>query len=194
MKLMKDRNDYIHEQRVVQLRTYQSIADEVGLSRERVRQIVVAVSQRIRWEQEIEALPDKPHKMCHLVLPRRVRNCLKNEFLFDLTFEEFIEYAEKKKLDNIPNLGKGSISLLETRLAEQGYVLPKRLRSKASLLRDAVQSKREARYAKYRQIIQWREEQRSIKWIAREVDMSYGGVTGIIHRFLANPGALDGKE
>ena len=191
---MKDRNDYIHEQRVVQLRTYQSIADEVGLSRERVRQIVVAVSQRIRWEQEIEALPDKPHKMCHLVLPRRVRNCLKNEFLFDMTFEEFIEYAEKKKLDNIPNLGKGSIALLETRLAEQGYVLPKRLRSKASLLRDAVQSKREARYAKYRQIMQWREEQRSIKWIAREVDMSYGGVTGILHRFLANPGALDGKE
>ena len=54
---MKDRNDYIHEQRVVQLRTYQSIADEMGLSRERVRQIVVTVSQRIRWEQEIEALP-----------------------------------------------------------------------------------------------------------------------------------------
>ena len=77
---MKDRNDYIHEQRVVQLRTYQSIADEVGLSRERIRQIVVSVSQRIRWEQEIEALPDKPHKMCHLVLPRRIRNCLKNEF------------------------------------------------------------------------------------------------------------------
>ena len=191
---MKDRNEYIHEQRVVQLRTYQSIADEVGLSRERVRQIVVAVSQRIRWEQEIEALPDKPHKMCHLVLPRRVRNCLKNEFLFDLTFEEFIEYAEKKKLDNIPNLGKGSIALLETRLAEQGYVLPKRLRSKASLLRDRVQSKREARYAKYRQIMKWREERRSIKWIAYEVDMSYGGVTGVIHRFLANPEALDGKE
>ena len=191
---MKDRNDYIHEQRVVQLRTYQSIADEVGLSRERVRQIVVAVSQRIRWEQEIEALPDKPHKMCHLVLPRRVRNCLKNEFLFDLTFEEFIEYAEKKKLDNIPNLGKGSIALLETRLAEQGYVLPKRLRSKASLLRDRVQSKREARYAKYRQIMKWREERRSIKWIAYEVDMSYGGVTRVIHRFLANPGALDGEE
>ena len=191
---MKDRNDYIHEQRVVQLRTYQSIADEVGLSRERIRQIVVAVSQRIRWEQEIEALPDKPHKMCHLVLPRRVRNCLKNEFLFDLTFEEFIEYAEKKKLDNIPNLGKGSIALLETRLAEQGYVLPKRLRSKASLLRDRVQSKREARYAKYRQIMKWREERRSIKWIAYEVDMSYGGVTGVIHRFLANPEALDGKE
>lgn len=191
---MKDRNEYIHEQRVVQLRTYQSIADEVGLSRERVRQIVVAVSQRIRWEQEIEALPDKPHKMCHLVLPRRVRNCLKNEFLFDLTFEEFIEYAEKKKLDNIPNLGKGSIALLETRLAEQGYVLPKRLRSKASLLRDRVQSKREARYAKYRQIMKWREERRSIKWIAYEVDMSYGGVTGVIHRFLANPEALDGEE
>lgn len=191
---MKDRNDYIHEQRVVQLRTYQSIADEMGLSRERVRQIVVTVSQRIRWEQEIEALPDKPHKMCHLVLPRRVRNCLKNEFLFDLTFEEFIEYAEKKKLDNIPNLGKGSIALLETRLAEHGYVLPKRLRSKASLLRDRVQAKREARYAKYRQIMKWREEQRSIKWIAREVDMSYGGVTQIIQRFLANPEALDGKE
>jgi len=191
---MKDRNEYIHEQRVVQLRTYQSIADEVGLSRERVRQIVVAVSQRIRWEQEIEALPDKPSKMCHLVLPRRVRNCLKNEFLFDLTFKEFIEYAEKKKLENIPNLGKGSIALLETRLAEQGYVLPKRLRSKASLLRDRVQSKREARYAKYRQIMKWREERRSIKWIAYEVDMSYGGVTGVIHRFLANPEALDGEE
>lgn len=191
---MKDRNDYIHEQRVVQLRTYQSIADEMGLSRERVRQIVVTVSQRIRWEQEIEALPDKPHKMCHLVLPRRVRNCLKNEFLFDLTFEEFIEYAEKKKLDNIPNLGKGSIALLETRLAEQGYVLPGRLRSKASLLRDRAQARREARYAKYRQIMKWREEQRSMKWIAREVDMSYGGVAQIIQRFLANPEALDGEE
>jgi hypothetical protein len=191
---MKDRNEYIHEQRVVQLRTYQSIADEVGLSRERIRQIVVAVSQRIRWEQEIEALPDKPHKMCHLVLPRRVRNCLKNEFLFDLTFEEFIEYAEKKKLDNIPNLGKGSIALLETRLAEQGYDLPGGLRSKASLLRDKAQAKREARYAKYRQIMQWREEQRSIKWIAYELGMSYGGVAQIIQRFLANPEALDGKE
>jgi len=191
---MKDRNDYIHEQRVVQLRTYQSIADEVGLSRQRVCQIVVAVSQRIRWEQEIEALPDKPSKMCHLVLPRRIRNCLKNEFLFDLTFEEFIEYAEKKELDNIPNLGKGSIGTLEARLLEQGYILPGRLRSKASLLRDTVQSKREARYAKYRKIMQWREEQRSIKWIAHEVDMSYGGVTQIIQRFLANPGALDGEE
>ncbi len=191
---MKDRNEYIHEQRVVQLRTYQSIADEVGLSRERIRQIVVAVSQRIRWEQEIEALPDKPHKMCHLVLPRRVRNCLKNEFLFDLTFEEFIEYAEKKKLDNIPNLGKGSIALLETRLAEHGYDLPGGLRSKASLLRDKAQAKREARYAKYRQIMQWREEQRSIKWIAYELGMSYGGVAQIIQRFLANPEALDGKE
>ena len=191
---MKDRNDYIHEQRVVQLRTYQSIADEVGLSRQRVCQIVVTVSQRIRWEQEIEALPDKPSKMCHLVLPRRIRNCLKNEFLFDLTFEEFIEYAEKKKLENIPNLGKGSIALLETRLAEHGYDLPGRLRSKASLLRDTVQSKREARYAKYRQIMRWREEQRSIKWIAHEVNMSYGGVVQIIQRFLANPGALNGKE
>ena len=191
---MKDRNDYIHEQRVVQLRTYQSIADEVGLSRERIRQIVVSVSQRIRWEQEIEALPDKPHKMCHLVLPRRIRNCLKNEFLFDLTFEEFLDYAEKKELDNIPNLGKGSISTLEARLLEQGHLLPGRLRNKTSLLRDARESKREARYAKYRQIMRWREEQRSIKWIAHEVDMSYGGVIGVIHRFLANPGALDGKE
>ena len=191
---MKDRNDYIHEQRVVKLRPYQSIADEVGLSRQRVCQIVVSVSQRIRWEKEIEALPDKPSKMCHLVLPRRIRNCLKNEFLFDLTFEEFIEYAEKKELDNIPNLGKGSIGTREARLLEQGYILPGRLRSKASLLRDTVQSKREARYAKYRKIMQWREEQRSIKWIAHEVDMSYGGVTQIIQRFLANPGALDGEE
>ena len=191
---MKDRNDYIHEQRVVQLRTYQSIADEVGLSRQRVCQIVVAVSQRIRWEQEIEALPDKPSKMCHLVLPRRIRNCLKNEFLFDLTFKEFLEHAEKKELDNIPNLGRGSIALLETRLAEQGHVMPRRLRNKASLLRDTVQSKREARYAKYRKIMRWREEQRSIKWIAHEVDMSYGGVTQIIQRFLANPEALNGKK
>ena len=191
---MKDRNDYIHGQRVVQLRTYQSIADEVGLSRQRVCQTVVNVSQRVRWEQEIEALPDKPSKMCHLVLPRRIRNCLKNEGLFDLTFEEFLDYAEKKELDNIPNLGKGSISTLEARLLEQGYILPGRLRSKASLLRDTVQSKREARYAKYRKIMQWREEQRSIKWIAHEVDMSYGGVTQIIQRFLANPGALDGEE
>ena len=163
---MKDRNDYIHEQRVVQLRTYQSIADEVGLSRQRVCQIVVAVSQRIRWEQEIEALPDKPSKMCHLVLPRRI----------------------------LPTRGRGSIALLETRLSEQGHVMPRRLRNKASLLRDTVQSKREARYAKYRQIMQWREEQRSIKWIAHEVDMSYGGVTQIIQRFLANPEALDGKK
>ena len=191
---MKDRNDYIHEQRVVQLRTYQSIADEVGLSRQRVCQIVVAVSQRIRWEQEIEALPDKPSKMCHLVLPRRIRNCLKNEFLFDLTFEEFLEYAEKKELDNIPNLGRGSIALIETRLSEQGQIMPRRLRNKASLLRDTVQSKREDRYAKYRKIMRWREEQRSIKWIAHEVDMSYGGVTQIIQRFLANPEALDGKK
>ena len=191
---MKDRNDYIHEQRVVQLRTYQSIADEVGLSRQRVCQIVVAVSQRIRWEQEIEALPDKPSKMCHLVLPRRIRNCLKNEFLFDLTFKEFLEHAEKKELDNIPNLGRGSIAFLETRLAEQGHVMPRRLRNKASLLRDTVQSKREDRYAKYRKIMRWREEQRSIKWIAHEVDMSYGGVTQIIQRFLANPEALDGKK
>jgi hypothetical protein len=72
--------------------------------------------------------------------------------------------------------------------------MPRRLRNKASLLRDTVQSKREARYAKYRQIMQWREEQRSIKWIAHEVDMSYGGVTQIIQRFLANPEALDGKK
>lgn len=191
---MKDRNDYIYEQRVVQLRTYQSIADEMGLSRQRVCQIVVTVSQRIRWEQEIEALPDKPSKMCHLVLPRRVRNCLKNEGLFDLTFEEFIDYADKKELDNIPNLGKGSIALLETRLLEHGHLMPGRLRNKTSLLRDARESKREARYAKYRQIMQWREERRSIKWIAYELDMSYGGVVQIIQRFLANPEALDGKE
>lgn len=191
---MKDRNDYIYEQRVVQLRTYQSIADEMGLSRQRVCQIVVTVSQRIRWEQEIEALPDKPSKMCHLVLPRRVRNCLKNEGLFDLTFEEFLDYADKKELDNIPNLGKGSIALLETRLLEHGHLMPGRLRNKTSLLRDARESKREARYAKYRQIMQWREERRSIKWIAYELDMSYGGVVQIIQRFLANPEALDGKE
>ena len=191
---MKDRNDYIYEQRVVQLRTYQSIADEMGLSRQRVCQIVVTVSQRIRWEQEIEALPEKPSKMCHLVLPRRVRNCLKNEGLFDLTFEEFIDYADKKELDNIPNLGKGSIALLETRLLEHGHLMPGGLRNKTSLLRDARESKREARYAKYRQIMQWREERRSIKWIAYELDMSYGGVVQIIQRFLANPEALDGKE
>lgn len=191
---MKDRNDYIYEQRVVQLRTYQSIADEMGLSRQRVCQIVVTVSQRIRWEQEIEALPDKPSKMCHLVLPRRVRNCLKNEGLFDLTFEEFLDYADKRELDNIPNLGKGSIALLETRLSEHGHLMPTRLRNKTSLLRDIKESKREARYAKYRQIMKWREERRSIKWIARELDMSYGGVAQIIYRFLANPGALDGKE
>ena len=191
---MKDRNDYIHGQRVVQLRTYQSIADEVGLSRQRVCQIVVNVSQRVRWEQEIEALPDNPSKMCHLVLPRRIRNCLKNEGLFDLTFEEFLNHAEQKALDNIPNLGKRSIALLETRLSEQGHIMPERLRNKTSLLRDARDFIREARYAKYRQIMQWRKEQRSIKWIAHEVDMSYGGVTQVIQRFLANPEALDGKE
>ena len=46
-----DRDLYIHGQRVVQLRTYQSIADETGLSRQRVHQIVIAVSQQIRKQQ-----------------------------------------------------------------------------------------------------------------------------------------------
>jgi len=49
---MKDRDLYIHGQRVVQLRTYQSIADETGLSRQRAHQIVIAVSQQIRKQQE----------------------------------------------------------------------------------------------------------------------------------------------
>lgn len=46
-----DRDLYIHGQRVVQLRTYQSIAEETGLSRQRVHQIVIAVSQQIRKQQ-----------------------------------------------------------------------------------------------------------------------------------------------
>ncbi len=126
---MKDRDLYIHKQRVVELRTYKSIGDELGITRQRVEQIVETVSRYIRWKQEIECL-DKPTKMCHLVLPRRVRNCLRNEGLYDLTFEEFIERAEapvfgwsvpKKKIDNIPNLGAGSIALLKQRLSEQGY-------------------------------------------------------------------------
>lgn len=126
---MKDRDLYIHEQRVVELRTYKSIGDELGITRQRVRQIVETVSRHIRWQQEIECL-DKPTKMCHLVLPRRVRNCLRNEGLYDLTFEEFIKRAEapvlgwsvpKKKIDNIPNLGAGGIALLKQRLSEQGY-------------------------------------------------------------------------
>lgn len=48
---MKDRDLYIHGQRVVQLRTYQSIADETGLSRQRVHQIVIEVSKQIRKQQ-----------------------------------------------------------------------------------------------------------------------------------------------
>jgi predicted transcriptional regulator len=111
---MKSRDLYIHEQRVVALRTYQSIAEEMGLSRQRIKQIVVDVSRHIRWMQSV----NEPQKMCDLVLPRRIRNCLKNEGLFDLTFEEFIDYSKKKNLGNIPNLGKGSIALLELKLTE----------------------------------------------------------------------------
>jgi DNA-directed RNA polymerase alpha subunit len=99
---------------VVALRTYQSIAEEMDLSRQRIKQIVVAVSQHIQWMQSV----DEPRKMCDLVLPRRIRNCLKNEGLFDLTFEEFIDYSKKKNLGDIPNLGKGSLELLELKLTE----------------------------------------------------------------------------
>jgi hypothetical protein len=70
---MKDRDLYIHEQRIVELRTYKSIGDELGITRQRVRQIVETVSRHIRWQQEIESL-HKLTKMCHLVLPRRIKS------------------------------------------------------------------------------------------------------------------------
>ena len=104
------RDHKIWRERVFGQRTLQAIANEHGISRERVRQIVDKVAM--------------PVVIRNIHWTRGTFNCLCNENLTKMFLAEFVEYARTNDLRRIPNLGKIRLREIKTKLGKHGYVLP----------------------------------------------------------------------
>lgn len=118
---MLTRNQQIHQERVVEKRTLQSIALKHGVSRERVRQIVAKIDAVTSL---MKSFPEVPVYVKDIPWTVRTYNCLCNENLTPMFLAEFVEYARRNDLRRIPNLGKVSLREIKTKLAQHGYELP----------------------------------------------------------------------
>jgi len=118
---MSIRNQAIYNERVVEKRTLQAIANEYALSRERIRQIV----RKVGKDNELEKnFPETPVLVCDIQWTRRTYNCLCNENLTPMILSDFIEHSKTNDLRRVPNLGKISLGEIKTKLYQHGYELP----------------------------------------------------------------------
>jgi DNA-directed RNA polymerase alpha subunit len=124
------RNEGVYHKRVVEKRTLQSVADEYGITRERVRQIVVKMDKKALWEAVRASRPSPPKIMKDIWWSRRVYNCLYNEDLLRVSLSDFVEHLSHNRLINrIPNMGKKSVEEICKRLEENGQQDISHLRS-----------------------------------------------------------------
>jgi DNA-directed RNA polymerase alpha subunit len=124
------RNEEVYHKRVVEKRTLQSVADEYGITRERVRQIVSKLDKKALWEAARASRPSPPSIMKDIWWSRRVYNCLYNEDLLRVSLSDFVEHLSHNRLmGRIPNMGKKSVEEICKRLEENGQQDISHLRS-----------------------------------------------------------------
>ena len=125
-----ERNEGVYHKRVVEKRTLQSVADEYGITRERVRQIVAKLDKKALWEAVRASRPSPPSIMKDIWWSRRVYNCLYNEDLLRVSLSDFVEHLSHNRLmGRIPNMGKKSVEEICKRLEENGQQDISHLRS-----------------------------------------------------------------
>jgi len=124
------RNEEVYHKRVVEKRTLQSVADEYGITRERVRQIVAKIDKKALWEAARASRPSPPKVMKDIWWSRRAYNCLYNEDLLRVSLEDFVENVSHSRLiHRVPNMGKKTIEEICKRLEENGQQNISHLRS-----------------------------------------------------------------
>ena len=124
------RNEEVYHKRVVEKRTLQSVADEYGITRERVRQIVAKIDRKALWEAARASRSSPPRTMKDIWWSRRVYNCLYNEDLLRVSLSDFVEHLSHNRLmGRIPNMGKKSVEEICKRLEENGQQDISHLRS-----------------------------------------------------------------
>jgi DNA-directed RNA polymerase sigma subunit (sigma70/sigma32) len=178
---MLTRNEEIYDARVEKGRTLQSIADQYGISRERVRQITAKLE---RQKKRIRMFPAVPERMDQIEWPVRVFNCLCNEGLDSLTIEEFIDYFKTNDIEQITNLGKKSVQHVVDTIKELGYDFdPFFVRKELRLTVKKVQEmKRQARMARDESIWQQYNDLRKCDYIAEHHNVTIGTVYNVIKR------------
>jgi DNA-directed RNA polymerase alpha subunit len=125
-----ERNEGVYHKRVVEKRTLQSVADEYGITRERVRQIVAKIDKKALWEAVRASRSSPPSIMKDIWWSRRVYNCLYNEDLLRVSLSDFVEHLSHNRLmGRIPNMGKKSVEEICKRLEENGQQDISHLRS-----------------------------------------------------------------
>lgn len=117
-----ERDEEIYHKRMIDKRTLQSVGDEYGLSRERIRGIVAKLHRVKLREKEKESRCLNPEVMGDIQWSSvRIVNCLINEGAIGMSIEEFIKNFNYNRLLRTPNFGGKAIQELCRKLEEHGY-------------------------------------------------------------------------
>jgi len=178
---MLTRNEEIYDARVEKGRTLQSIADQHGISRERVRQIAEKLE---RQKTRVKTFPAVPERIDQIEWPVRVFNCFRNEDLDSLTLEEFIDYFKTNDIERIPNLGKKSIKHVVDTINGLGYDFDPFFARKERQItfREMQEKKRQARIERDESIWQQHKDLRKCSYIAEYHNITIGTVYNVINR------------
>ena len=117
-----ERDEEIYHKRMMDKRTLQSVGDEYGLSRERIREIVAKLHRVKLREKEKGSRCLNPKVMGDIQWSSvRIVNCLINEGAIGMPIEEFIKNFNYNKLMITPNFGRKAIQELCRKLEVHGY-------------------------------------------------------------------------
>lgn len=116
-----DRDRKIYDMRVNQLMTLTAISKRFGLTRERVRQIVLSFSKATEINQKrADALSNKANdaRMLEIGSSRRVVNLIKRLRAEHLTPKEFVREFTPNAIKCLPSIGKNTFAELLSDLEE----------------------------------------------------------------------------
>lgn len=123
-----ERNEKIFQLRNEELKTLQAIANEFGMTRERVRQIVRTERKKRYRLAYLGKYPEKIDFIGFLPWNTRLSNVINNyclrkfgSYAYDTPIKVFVEAATFEDLFSEPNMGKKSMAVLLEVLADHGY-------------------------------------------------------------------------
>ena len=116
----RERNWEIWRMRVLEKRTLKSIGLRYGISRERVRQIVVKAERLLKKEVWVDQQIKKNLEMVMGALPvcTELNNVLGNMGVLDITLKEFTEAYTPKDVLSMPNCGRKRLNQLISAVKE----------------------------------------------------------------------------